>query len=363
MTRRRLAVVLLAAEAAFAVTVAAQTPTTIQPPRAKVVPRRLEQHGQARIDSYYWLKDRTNPDTIAYLEAENTYAAQAMKHTEALQETLFAEMVGRLKQDDSSVPYLDEGYWYYTRYVEGANYPLYCRKQGTLSSREQVMVDANQLSQGHGFFSVAGVEVSSGRNIVAFATDTVGRRFYTIRFKDLRTGTLLPEEIKDVTGNLRWANDNRTLFYTKQHPETLRAWRVFRHELGTEPANDALVFEETDETYSVYVTKTKSKRFILVDSQHTLANEVRYLEADKPRDEFRVFLPRERGHEYSIDHLSERFYVRTNAGAKNFKLVSTPVDGTGRENWRDVIPHRDDVYFTEFELFRDFLAADERRNG
>jgi oligopeptidase B len=192
----------------------------------------------------------------------------------------------------------------------------------------------------------------------------VGRRFYTIRFKDLRTGgALLPEEINDVTANLRWANDDRTLFYTRQHPVTQRWWRVFSHEMGTHPANHTVVFEEADETYSVNVTKTKSKRFILVNSEHTLANEVRYLDADRPSDALRVFLPRERGHEYSIDHLGDRFYVRTNAGAKNFKLASTPVGATGRESWRDVIPHRADVYLAEFELFRDFVVVDERRDG
>jgi oligopeptidase B len=347
----------------FALPAPAQPAVAPQPPKAKVVPQRLEQHAQVRIDNYYWLNDRSNPEVIAYLEAENVYTAQAMKHTEALQETLFNEMVGRLKQDDASVPYLDRGVWYYTRFAAGGNYALYCRKKGKLSSREQVMLDANQLATGQGYFSVTGVEVAADDNTLAFATDTVGRRFYTIRFKDLRTGALLADTIKDVTGNLAWANDSRTLFYTRQDPATLRSHRVFRHELGTDPANDTLVFEETDETYSVRVARTKSRRFILIASNHTLADEVRFVDADRPREPFRVFLPRERGHEYSIDHLGDRFYVRTNAGAKNFKLVSTPVAATGRENWRDVIAHRDDVYLSDFELFRDFLVAEERRNG
>ena len=341
----------------------AQPAAAPQPPIAKIVPHRLEQHGQARIDNYYWLKDRTNPEVIAYLEAENAWAAQAMKHTEALQETLFNEMVGRLKQDDSSVPYLDEGYWYYTRFVEGGNYPLYCRKKGKLSSREEVMLDANALARGQGYFSATGVQPSSGRNVLAFATDTVGRRFYTIRFKDLATGALLPDTIKDVTGNLAWANDNRTLFYARQDPATLRSHRVYRHELGAEAANDVLVYEETDETYSVHLAKTKSKRFVTIVSGQTLATEVRYLDAGTPREAFRVFLPRERGHEYSVDHLGDRFYIRTNAGAKNFKLVATPVDAPARENWRDVIPHRDDTYVADFDLFRDYLVVEERRAG
>jgi len=341
----------------------AQPAAAPQPPIAKIVPHRLEQHGQARIDNYYWLKERTNPEVVAYLEAENAWAAQAMKHTEALQETLFNEMVGRLKQDDSSVPYLDEGYWYYTRFVEGGNYPLYCRKKGKLSSREEVMLDANALARGQGYFSATGVQPSPGRNVLAFATDTVGRRFYTIRFKDLATGALLPDTIKDVTGNLAWANDNRTLFYTRQDPATLRSHRVYRHELGADPANDVLVYEETDETYSVYLAKTKSRRFVTIVSGQTLATEVRYLDAGTPREAFRVFLPRERGHEYSVDHLGDRFYIRTNAGAKNFKLVATPVDAPARENWRDVIPHRDDTYVADFDLFRDYLVVEERRAG
>jgi len=341
----------------------AQPAAAPQPPIAKIVPHRLELHGQARIDNYYWLKERTNPEVVAYLEAENAWAAQAMKHTEALQETLFNEMVGRLKQDDSSVPYLDEGYWYYTRFVEGGNYPLYCRKKGKLSSREEVMLDANALARGQGYFSATGVQPSPGRNVLAFATDTVGRRFYTIRFKDLATGALLPDTIKDVTGNLAWANDNRTLFYTRQDPATLRSHRVYRHELGAEAANDVLVYEETDETYSVYLAKTKSRRFVTIVSGQTLATEVRYLDAGTPREAFRVFLPRERGHEYSVDHLGDRFYIRTNAGAKNFKLVATPVDAPARENWRDVIPHRDDTYVADFDLFRDYLVVEERRAG
>jgi oligopeptidase B len=347
----------------LALPVPAQPAAAPEPPRAKLVPQRLEQHGQVRIDNYYWMKDRTNPDVIAYLEAENAYTAHALKHTEALREKLFNEMVGRLKQDDASVPYLDEGTWYYTRFVEGGNYALYCRKRGRLEAREQVMLDANQFARGHGFFSVADVEVSSDHDILAFATDTVGRRFYTIRFKDLRTGALLPDTISDVTGNLAWANDNRTMFYTRQDPKTLRWHRIYRHVLGSDPANDALVWEEPDATFSCSVRKTRSKKYILIASSQTMADEVRYLDAGNPNGAFTVFLPRERGHEYSIDHLGERFYVRTNAGAKNFKLVSTPVGATGRENWRDVIPHRDDVYLSEFELFRDFLVASERRDG
>ncbi|MEW6368339.1 MAG: S9 family peptidase [Acidobacteriota bacterium] len=329
------------------------------PPVAKVDPHRFEEFGHVRIDDYYWLKERSNPDVMAYLKAENDYLSAAMKHTEAFQERLYNEITGRLKQDDSSVPYKLDDYYYYTRFVEGGNYPVYCRKRGTLDAAEQVMLDANALSNGHGYFSVTGVEVSSGQDIMAYATDTVGRRFYTVRFKNLSTGEVLPDVLSDVSGNVAWANDNRTVFYTKQDPETLRWYRIYRHVLGSDPANDPLVYEEKDETFSCAAFKTKSKRFIMISCWHTLANEYRYVDADKPEDEFKVFLPRERGHEYSVDHYGDRFYIRTNYHAKNFRLMSTPVSATGRENWKEVIPHRDDVYLEDMEIFRDYLVVSE----
>jgi len=280
-------------------------------------------HGQARIDNYYWLKERTNPEVVAYLEAENAWAAQAMKHTEALQETLFNEMVGRLKQDDSSVPYLDEGYWYYTRFVEGGNYPLYCRRRG--SSRRARRSCSTPTRSPAARATSRRPESSPHRAATSWPSPPTPSGGGSTRSasKDLATGALLPDTIKDVTGNLAWANDNRTLFYTRQDPATLRSHRVYRHELGADPANDVLVYEETDETYSALLAKTKSKRFVTIVSGQTLATGGPLPRRGTPREAFRVFLraeprPRVLGRPPSGD----RFYIRTNAGAKNFKLVA-----------------------------------------
>ncbi len=229
------------------------------PPMAKVIPHELTAHGDTRVDNYYWLKDRDNPEVIAYLKAENDYLDAVMKHTEAFQETLFEEIKGRIKKDDSSVPYFFEGYYYYSRYEEGKEYAIYCRKKGSLDSPEEIMVDANELAKGHDFFSITGLSVSSDRKILAFATDTVGRRFYTVRFKNLATGEMYDDVIPDVTGNMVWANDNKTLFYTKQDPETLRSHLAYRHVLGTESSSDVLVFDEKDETFRCYLGKPNPK--------------------------------------------------------------------------------------------------------
>lgn len=333
------------------------------PPVAKVVPHELTMHGDVRVDNYYWLKERDNPEVIAYLKAENAYLDAVMKHTEPLQKKLYDEIVGRIKKDDDSVPYKRDDYYYYVRYVEGGEYPVYCRKKGSLDAPEEVMLDGNALSQGHNFFSLRGVQVSSGQDIVAYGVDTVGRRFYTISFKNLTTGESLPDVVPDVTGNLAWANDNRTVFYAKQDPETLRSYRIYRHVLGTDPAKDELVYEEPDDTFSSYVFKTRSKRYVMIGSFQTLSSEFRYLDADDPAGEFRVFEPRQRDHEYSVDHFGDHFYIRTNHDAKNFRLMKTPVTATGMENWEEVIPHRDDVFLQGFELFRDYLVVSERQGG
>ncbi len=333
------------------------------PPVAKVAPHELKAHGDTRVDNYFWLKDRDNPDVVAYLTAENDYLDAVMKHTEAFQETLFEEIKGRIKKDDSSVPYFLEGYYYYSRYEEGKEYAIYCRKKGSLDSPEEIMVDANELAKGHDFFSIAGLRVSTNRNILAYGTDTVGRRFYTLRFKNLVTGEMYEDVIPDVTGNLAWANDDKTLFYTKQDPETLRSYQVYRHVLGTEPSSDVLVFEEKDETFSCYLDKTKSKKYIMIASFQTLSSEYRYVDAERPEGEFAVLLPREKEHEYSVDHYKDKFYIRTNWDAKNFRLMETPVTATSKENWKEVLPHRADVLVNGFELFNEYLVVNERKEG
>jgi oligopeptidase B len=330
---------------------------------ARQVPERLEIHGHVRVDDYYWLNQRDDPEVIAYLAAENEWTETVMAHTTALQEELFEEIKGRIKQDDSSVPYELDGYYYYTRFEEGLAYPIYCRREGTLEAPEEIMLDVNELAEGHEFFDVTGVRVSSERNLLAYAADTVGRRFYTVHFKDLSTGAQLPDTISQVTGNLVWANDNKTIFYTKQDPLTLRSYQAYRHELGTNADDDELVYEEEDETFSSYVSRTKSREYVLIASFHTLSSEYRYLDADEPYGQFTVLLPREREHEYNVDHVGDHFYIRTNWQAKNFRLMRSAVAETAKTHWEEVIPHRDNVLLEGFELFKDHLVLAEREKG
>ena len=333
------------------------------PPVAAVRPTELERHGDVRTDDYYWLRERENPEVIEYLEAENAYTEAVMAHTGALQESLFEEIVGRIKEDDSSVPYLDNGYWNYSRYVEGSEYPIYARKKGSLDAAEEIVLDANVEAEGHEFFSARGLRVSPGNDVLAYSTDTVGRRKYTLRFRDLTTGEDLADVIPDITGNHAWAADNKTLFYTRQDPQTLRWHRIYRHVLGTDPAEDELVYEELDDEFSSYVYKTKSGDYLVIQSDQTLSSEARILEADDPDGEFRIFSPREADHEYSIDHVGDRFIVRTNSDARNFRLMETALDATERSSWKELIPHRDDVYLQSFEVFDDHLVVVERSNG
>ena len=334
-----------------------------RPPMAKAVPHELEHHGHARTDDYYWLRERDNPDTVAYLEAENQHTKDAMAHVEALEGALFEEIKGRIKQTDMSVPYRRDDYFYYTRYEEGGEYPLYARKRDSLDNPEELMLDVNALAEGHEFFAVGRIAVSSGQDLLAYTEDAQGRRIYTIRFKNLATGETLTDTIPEVTSNITWANDNRTLFYAKQDPETLRSHRIYRHVLGTDPAADVLVYEEADDTFTAHVFKTKSKRFLMIVSSQTLSDEYRYLDAGDPTGAFTVFLPRERGHEHVVDHFEDRFFIHTNHGAQNFRLVSTPLDRTGKEHWEEVVPHRTDVLLEDFEVFRDHLVLQERRDG
>ena len=335
----------------------------MKPPVAKAIPKRLEKHGHVRVDEYYWMKDRENPEVSKYLEAENEYTASMMAPTRDLQETLFQEFKTRIKQTDISVPYKRDGYLYYTRTEEGRDYPIYCRKKGKLDAPEEIMLDVNQVAAGHKFCSVGGVQVSSGRDLLAYGADTIGRRFYTLQFKNLKTGALLPDTIPNVTANVAWANDNKTLFYTRQDPKTLRSYQIYRHVLGADPSKDDLIFEEKDETFSSFVVKTKSKKYILIGSHQTLSAEYRYLDADDPGGAFKVFLPRQRDHEYSVDHYQDHFYIRTNHQAKNFRLMKTPVSDTRMEKWQEVIPHRADVYLDDTEFFKDHLVVSERKNG
>jgi len=334
-----------------------------RPPVAKVVPERLEQHGHVRVDNYHWLKNRDNPDVLGYLEAENAYTTTVMAPTAPLQESLFQEFKARVKQTDASVPYRKDDYYYYSRTEDGKNYPIYCRKKKSVDAPEEILLDVNRVAEGHPYCSVRPSDVSQGQDLLVYGVDTVGRQFYTLQFKNLSTGEILGDVIRDVTGNVAWANDNRTVWYTRQDPETLRSYQVYRHVLGTDPARDELVYEEKDETFNTFVLKTKSKRYLMIVSSQTLSTEYRYVDADRPQDKPKIFEPRRRDHEYAVDHFGDSFYVRTNHEAKNFRLMRTPVRKTGMAHWTEVLPHRADVLLEGVEIFRDHLVVSERKNG
>ncbi len=306
---------------------------------------------------------RDNPEVIQYLNDENEYAAKEMAHTQEFEKKLFEEIVGRFKQTDMSVPYKHDDYFYYTRYEPGKEYPIYARKRDTLEHAEEIMLNANQLAEGHEFFAIGGSAVSSGQDILAYAVDIQGRRIYTIFFKNLATGEMLSDIVPNVTENLTWANDNRTLFYGKQDETTLRQYQIYRHVLGTDPAGDHLVYQEDDETFVAYIFKSKSRRFLFLVSSHTSSQEYRFMEADRPFGRFQLLQARRREHEYHVEHFNDRFIIRTNDQAKNFRLMETPVEHPSRDHWREIIPHSDDVYLGDFELFSDHLVLEERARG
>ncbi len=333
------------------------------PPVAAKKPKELEAHGDVRVDDYYWLNERENPEVIEYLEAENSYLEAAMAPTEALQEELYDEIVARLKQDDSSVPYEKGGYYYYWRYPQGGEYRIWARKEGSLEADEEVLFDGNLMAESSDYFALTGVNLSSDHDKAAYAVDTVGRRKYTRRFKNLETGEDYPEAIADVTSNGTWANDGETYFYTKQDPGTLRWYQIYRHKLGTDPSEDVLVYQEDDEEFSCFVYKTKSDQMLVIGCQQTLSTEYRLLDANTPDGDFQVVQPREADHEYSVDHLGDSIYIRTNWEAPNFRLMRAPVGSTGKSAWQEVVGHREDTYFGGYELFDNFMVVNERRGG
>ena len=335
----------------------------MKPPIAIQKPQELEIHGHKRIDPFYWMNDRENPEVIQYLEEENNYLKEVMKPTESLQEKLFEEMKGRIKEDDQSVPYFKSGYYWYVRYQTGDEYPIYCRKKSSLESPEEIILDVNQLAKGKSYYQVGTTTTSPDQTILAFAADEIGRRIYTIFFKNLETGEILTDKIAHVTGNCVWAADNQTLFYSKQDEETLRSFQIYSHKLGEDPATDRLIFEEKDEEFSCVVHKTKSEKFILIHSESTISSEIRFISADQPTAEFEVLQPRVPHLEYAADHFGEFFYIRTNHQAQNFKLVKAPISSPSLNFWEDVIGHRANVLLEDFDLFSDFLVTQERTNG
>lgn len=334
----------------------------IKPPTAQKKDTILSIHGDDRNDPYYWLRERENQEVIAYLEAENEYYKNKTKDLEPLTDSLFAEMKARIKQDDSSVPYKFNGYWYITKYEEGKDYPIYTRKKESLDAEEELLFDCNEMAEGHSYFNLTGLNISPDNKLVSFAVDTIGRRQYHIKVKNLETNTMLDDVIENTTGSSTWAKDNSTLFYTKKDPVTLRSYQIFKHKLGEK--EDDLVYQEDDDTFGTAVYKTKSQDFIVIVNYSTLSTEYHVLEADNPDGEFKVIQPRERDLEYSIDHFEDYFYILTNKDdAKNFKLMKTPLSKTSKENWVEVIPHRDDVLLEGIDIFKDYLVVSERTEG
>ena len=336
----------------------------ITPPVAPKHPTQLEKHGDVRIDDYYWMNNREDQQVLDYLNAENEYFHKMTAHTEKFQEELFKEMKGRIKEDDSSVPYKLDGYWYITRYEEGKEYPIYSRKKESLDAAEELLFDCNHMAEGHEFFNLRGVSISPDNTMAAFGTDTISRRQYNIQIKNLESGEIYPDIIENTTGSSVWTNDNKTLFYTKKDPVTLRSDKIFKHVLGTSSEEDELVFHEKDSTYNTFVYKTKSRKYIVIGSGSTLTSEYRILNADDPEGEFKIFSPREKGVEYSISHFEGDFYVLTNKdGATNFKLMKTSEESTSSEHWTEFIPHQEDVLLEDVEIFRDYYVVTERNNG
>ncbi len=349
-------------------------------PRAPKRPHRHEKHGDVRADDYYWLRERDDPEVREYLEAENAYLREVMSGTADFEERLFEEIKGRIKQTDMSVPYRERDHRYYRRYEDGREYEIHCRRRiagggeseaavdvgaadGAGAGDEQIILDVNQVAAGHAFCQVASRPVSPSGHLLAYAVDTVGRRQYAIRVRDLATGKERPDTIADVTSNIAWAADSESFFYARHDPTTLRPYQILRHRLGDDPGDDRLVHEETDATFSCGVWLSRSMRYILIGSFQTLTTEFRFLDAADPDASPRTFLARQRGHEYDIDHYRGRFYIRTNDGARNFRLLETDDDAPARDAWRELISHREDVLITGFELFRGHLVVAERQDG
>ncbi|WP_291964906.1 S9 family peptidase [Maribacter sp.] len=334
------------------------------PPKAQKLPKELIIHDDVRVDNYYWLNDKENKDVISYLEAENKYYDALTEHTKKFQEDLFQEMKGRIKEDDSSVPYKLNDYWYSTRYIIGGEYPLYSRFKNNLDTEEEIMFNCNDMAKGYDYFSLGGIAISPNNKMAAFGVDTVSRRQYTLQIKNLETGLVLEDKIENTTGGGVWANDNETLFYTRKDPVTLRSDKIYKHKLGTPTSEDVLVFQEKDDTFSTFIYKTKSKKFLVIGSFSTLTSEFQILSTDTPDGDFQMFSPRERGLEYTIFHYDDSFFILTNKDdAENFKLMRTSEDKTFSGYWQEFIPHRTDVLLEDIDIFKEYYVLSERENG
>jgi oligopeptidase B len=333
-------------------------------PVAKQIPKNLTIHEDVRVDEFYWLNDRENPEVIDYLNKENDYYDAHTAHTKKFQTSLFEEMKSRIKEDDSSVPYKYNGYWYITKYQKGKDYPIYTRKKETLEAAEELLFDCNEMAKDHSYFRLVGLNINLNNDLVSYGIDTTGRRQYTLHIKDLKTNKIFKDEISNTTGGSTWANDNKTLFYTQKDETTLRSEAIYKHQLNTDQKSDVLIYEETDDTFGVSVYKTKSDKYLVIASYSTLTTEYQILKADTPNGDFKVFQPRTRGLEYGISHFEDSFYIVSNAdGAQNFKLSKTSETQTEKQYWKDVIPHRKSVLLEDIDIFKDFLVVSERENG
>ena len=336
----------------------------ISAPIAKIIPHTLNKHNDERIDNYYWLNDRENAEVIDYLNKEKAFYDQATAATKPLQHNLFEEMKARIKEDDESVPYFYNGYFYCTRFETGKDYPIHTRKKNTLTAPEEILFDCNEMANGHSFFNLNGISVSEDNKWVCFGTDTVSRRQYTIQIKNLETNEILPIKIENTTGGSTWASDNKTIFYSRKDEVTLRPDKIYKHKIGTQSAADKLVFYEKDETFDVSVYKSKSKKYLIITSGSTLTTEYRTVLASKPDTKFKIFQKRKRGVEYAISHYNDTFYILTNKDkATNFKLMTCFETATGFENWIDLIPHRDNVLLEGIDIFKNYLVVSERFDG
>ena len=346
----------------------------LTPPIAKKEPFEMINHGHKRIDDYYWMrltdeqKSSKNPDAqtlevINYIEQENNYTKKSLSNTNKLQDKLFNEIIERIPKEDETVPYLENGYYYYSRYEEGKEYAIYCRKKGTLDAKEQIILDGNELSKGYDYFAIGSRSISPNNEWLAYGLDTLSRRFYTIYFKNLFTGEVLKESIPNTSGSVAWANDNKTVFYTSKNKVTLLSEKIFRHKLGSSFEKDILVYQEKDNEFYTGVYRSKSGKFIIIWNSSTLVSDYQILEANNPNGDFLSFTPRGEEHEYDIAHYANKFYIMTNYKAKNNRLMETPDNATNISNWSEVIPHDESIHLLDMEIFDNHLVLNHRKNG
>lgn len=337
--------------------------TEPMPPTAKKEIIVFNEHGIKREDPYHWLNQRDNPEVLAYIAEENAYTALKTAVTKPLQDDLFHEFKSRIKQEESSLPFKDGAFYYYQRMVKDKDYPIYCRKNNLSSHQEEVLLDLNALSKNHDYYNIDSFDVSPDDRLLAFTEDKIGRRQYKIKFKELRTGKILSEVLENTSDSFEWSSDSQFLFYIKKEPITLRAYRVYRHQLGTPNSQDVLVYEEKDPAYYLHLYKTKSKKYISIISSNTESSETWLLEANKPRDAFRLFSPRQENVLYGVEHRHHQFIIRTNENAQNYKIMQTSENKTAKEHWQELVPHQDNVLIEEFQIFNDYLALLLRNDG